>query len=92
MSRIARARVGIRRYKDAQQDKKLKQLELRTNTALRAAKRSETLALAREKTAKAEAKAAAAERRAGAAQRKKNEKRIAEIKKIGKSFWKKMRK
>lgn len=92
MGKIARARLILRTLQDKKQDKKIRQLELKTNKALRKAKQNERLAIAREKVAKAQAKAAASERRANTEKRKKNEKRIADLKKFGKRLWKDIRK
>ena len=84
MSKVARARVKLRRWKDKQQDKKLRKLKLKTNQALRKAKRNEAIVKAREKVAKAEARASAAERRRNTARIKKGEQKMKKIKKFGK--------
>jgi len=88
MGRIARVQVRYRKHKDAQQDRKLKALELKTNKAIKKAEEAERLAIANEKKAKAEARLAAARRKTNA----KRDKQIADIKKYGKRFFKNIRK
>ena len=88
MSKLAKAKVRIRQYKDKQQDKKLRKLELKTNKALRDAKRNEAFIKAQRKAAKAQASASATKRQKNAERIKKNEQRMKGIKKFGKKFLK----
>ena len=92
MTKLARAHVRLQRFKDKQQDKKLRKLELETNKALRNTKRNEQIAVAREKASNARAKEAAAKRRMNAERTKRNEKALKSIKKFGKSFIKGLKK
>tara|TARA_Y100000310_G_scaffold166912_2_gene166625 strand:+ start:6058 stop:6333 length:276 start_codon:yes stop_codon:yes gene_type:complete len=91
MSRLARAMVKVRRVKDQRQEKKIRELELKTNAALKKAKENARMATIQAKLDKAKAMEAAAKRRANAAKIKRNAKRLKEIKKFSKTFLKQLR-
>jgi len=88
MSKIARARVKIRRFKDSQQDKKIKKLQMQTNAALKKAERNEALIAAREKTSKARDKELATKQKLNTARANRNAAMLKSAKKAGKSFLK----
>lgn len=92
MTRLARAQVKVRQFREQRKTNKLRKLQLATNKSLRNAKHDEEIAAAQEKASKAKAKEAAAKRKKNAEQIKRNEKRLKSIKKFGKKFLKNVRK